>query len=81
MESVPPVRCISSPSGTTSVFHPPTAMQYKIQEARFERAADATVRTAAGAARRLEDLQSQSVDAPASLLPELQVGTLLPSLA
>lgn len=29
---------------------------------------------AAGAARRLQDLTSDFVDAPASLLPELQVG-------
>lgn len=32
------------------------------------------MRAAAGAARRLQDLTSDFVDAPASLLPELQVG-------
>lgn len=48
-------------------------MQYKVQEVRFERAADSSVRAAAGAARRLEDLQTPAVDAPASVLPELQV--------
>ena len=41
---------------------------------RFERATDAALRAAAGAARRLEDLQSPYMGVPASLLPELQVG-------